>query len=70
MLDPPLFGDQLNKEAFNVQQNLSYSSSSAVEGMFSGATTEKIEGCNFNFYFNASKRPFRGANRAKKDVLS
>ena len=63
----PLETNQTN-EAFNnnVQQNLSYSSSSAVEGMFSGATIQKIEGCNFNFYFNASKSPIRGANRAKK----
>ena len=67
----PLETNQTN-EAFNnnVQQNLSYSSSSAVKGMFSGATIQKIEGCNFNFYFNASKSPIRGANRAKKDVLS
>ena len=56
-------------EAFNnnVQPNLSYSSSSAVEGIFLGATIQKIEGCNyFNFYFNSSKSPIRGANRAKK----
>ena len=66
----PLETNQTN-EAFNnnVQQNLSYSSSSAVEGMFSRATIQKIEGCNFNFYFNSSKSPIRGANRAKKDVL-
>ena len=63
----PLETNQTN-EAFNnnVQQNLSYSSSSAVEGMFSGATIQKIEGCNFNFYFKASKSPIRGANLAKK----
>ena len=63
----PLETNQTN-EAFNnnVQQNLSYSSSSAVEGMFSGATIQKVQGCNFNFYFNASKSPIRGVNRTKK----
>ena len=63
----PLETNQTN-EGFNnnVQQNLSYSSSSAVEGMFLGLTVRKIEGCNFNFDFNPSKSPIRGANRAKK----
>ena len=62
------FETNQTNEAFNnnVQQNLPYSSSSAVEGMFSGATIQKIEGCNFNFYFKVSKSPIRGANRAKK----
>ena len=43
-----------------------YPTPAALQGMFSGATIQKIEGCNFNFYFNASKSPIRGASRVKK----
>ena len=53
----------------NRQQACRESCSSAVEGMFLGATIQKIEGCNFNFFFNASKSTIRGANRTKKDAL-
>ena len=50
----------------SLEQNLLYSNSSAVEGMFSGTKIQRIEGCNVNFYFNASNSPIRGANIAKK----
>ena len=61
-----------NTEAFknNVEQNLAYSNSvsnsSALQGMFSGVTIQKIEGCNFNFFLNASKSPTREATFPKK----
>jgi hypothetical protein len=40
--------------------------------MFSGATIQKIEGCHFNFFLNASKSPIIApeAPFAKKGVLS
>ncbi|CAB4010056.1 zinc finger MYM-type 2-like, partial [Paramuricea clavata] len=60
---------QPNESQYSLQQqNLSYSNQSAVEGMFSGATIQKIEGCHFNFFLNASKSPIRApeATFAKK----
>jgi hypothetical protein len=54
---PPI---QPNESQYSLQQqNLSYSNQSAVEGMFSGATIQKIEGCHFNFFLKASKSPIR-----------
>ena len=62
--------NQANKVFKNsLKQNLPYSNSSVVEGILSGARIQRIEGCNVNFYFNATKTPIRGSNIAKKDVL-
>ena len=54
-------------EAFLLkQQSQSYSNRSVVEGTFSGATIQKMEGCHFNFFFKNSKSPTRGTTFAKK----
>jgi hypothetical protein len=62
---------QPNESQYSLQQqNLSYSNQSVVEGMFSGATIQNIEGCRFNFFLNASKSPIRAAEAsfAKKNA--
>ena len=47
---------QPNESQYSLQQqNLSYSNQSAVEGMLSGATIQKIEGCHFNFFSTRAK---------------
>ena len=56
----------------NRQQACRESRSSAVEGMFLGATIQKIEGCNdFNFYFNAREQEYdeRSKSYQKRRVI-
>jgi hypothetical protein len=47
------------------QQDLSFSNQSAVEGMFSGATIQKIKRCHFNVFLDASKSPIRAPELAE-----